>query len=132
MRLQDYRETFYEFTGKASDITRQLSFAGIAIIWIFKKETGTALTVPHELLWPGVLIVLALFLDLLQYCLGTVVWWLFYRIKEWQGIGDDVEIGRHNEWLEVPINAAFWLKVLCLGAAYILILKFLLRTLSFA
>ena len=66
MRLQDYRETFYEFTGKASDITRQLSFAGIAIIWIFKKETGTALTVPHELLWPGVLIVLALFFDLLQ------------------------------------------------------------------
>jgi hypothetical protein len=132
MKVQDYRETFYWYTGKASDITRQLSFAAIAIIWIFKKDGGTALTVPRELLMPGLLIVLALSFDLLQYCLGTVIWFLFYRIKEWQGIGDDVDIDRHNVWLEVPINVAFWIKVLCLGAAYILILKFLLRTLSFA
>ena len=40
--LKDYRADFYTFTGKASDITRQLAFAGIALIWIFKTDrTGT-------------------------------------------------------------------------------------------
>ena len=38
MKLSDYRETYYEFSGKASDVTRQLAFAGIAIVWIFKIE----------------------------------------------------------------------------------------------
>jgi len=44
MNLQDYRDDFYTYSGKASDISRQLAFAGIAIIWIFKKEVPA--TVP--------------------------------------------------------------------------------------
>jgi hypothetical protein len=83
MNLQGYRDTFYFFTGKVSDISRQLAFAGIAIIWIFKKDVpGTGLTVPRELLLPGVFIVLALGFDLLQYCIATVIWFFYYRIKE--------------------------------------------------
>jgi hypothetical protein len=52
-------------------------------------------------------------------------------MKEKQGVAEDTELAHHSEWLEVPINTAFWIKVICLGAAYVLILKFLLRTLSF-
>ena len=66
MNLQDYRDDFYTYSGKASDISRQLAFAGIAIIWIFKKKVpATGLTVPSELILPGILIVLALGVDLL-------------------------------------------------------------------
>jgi hypothetical protein len=36
MKLQKARDTYYEYSGKLSDITRQLSFAGIAIVWIFR------------------------------------------------------------------------------------------------
>jgi len=90
MNLQDYRDDFYTYSGKASDISRQLAFAGIAIIWIFKKEVpATGLTVPRELILPGILIVLALGVDLLQYCLATVIWWLFYRKKEREGVHED-------------------------------------------
>jgi hypothetical protein len=132
MNLQGYRDTFYFFTGKVSDISRQLAFAGIAIIWIFKKDVpGTGLTVPRELLLPGVFIVLALGFDLLQYCIATVIWFFYYRIKEMRGVAENAELGRHSEWLEVPINIVFWFKVGFLGAAYLLILKFLLQTLSF-
>jgi hypothetical protein len=42
------------------------------------------LTVPGELLLPGVFMVLALSFDLLQYCIGTVTWFFFYRTKEMQ------------------------------------------------
>jgi hypothetical protein len=131
MNLQDYRDDFYTYSGKASDISRQLAFAGIAIIWIFKKEVpATGLTVPRELILPGILIVLALGVDLLQYCLATVIWWLFYRKKEREGVHEDSELD-HSFWLEVPINLAFWVKIISVGGAYVFIFKFLLRTLSF-
>jgi len=89
------------------------------------------LTVPSELLLPGVFIVVALGLDLLQYFIGTTIWFWYYRIKEMKGVAEDTELGRHSVWWEVPINFVFVVKVGFLGAAYVLILKFLLRTLSF-
>ena len=36
-KIEDYREDFYFFTGKASEVNRQLAIAGIAVIWIFKN-----------------------------------------------------------------------------------------------
>src|SRR5262249_179467 len=96
-------------------------FAGIAIIWIFKKDApGTGLTVPRELLLPGVFIVLALGFDLLQYSIGTVTWFFYYRIKEMKGVAENTDLRHHTESLEVPINTCFWFKVICLGAAYVL------------
>jgi len=35
MKLKEYKADFYELSGKASEINRQIAFAGIAIIWIF-------------------------------------------------------------------------------------------------
>jgi hypothetical protein len=99
MKLQDYIDTFYTFTAKASDVNRQLAFAGIAIIWLFKKETPAGITIPHELLWPSFLIVLSLALDMLQYWLASMTWRVFYRKKEKAGISADAEIARvwtHN------------------------------------
>jgi hypothetical protein len=38
--VEDYRKTSYEFSGKASDASRQLAFAAIAVIWLFKTDTS--------------------------------------------------------------------------------------------
>ena len=46
MKLRNYRQTYYDYSGKASDIARQLSFAGIAIIWIFKIQKDTSIELP--------------------------------------------------------------------------------------
>lgn len=35
MTLSDYLASYYELSGKASDVSRQLAFAGIAVIWVF-------------------------------------------------------------------------------------------------
>ena len=52
--ISEYREeAYYSATDTASSIARQLGFAGIAIIWIFKHGDAGVLTVPKELLWPG-------------------------------------------------------------------------------
>ena len=64
--VEDYRQTFYEFSGKVSDITRQLAFAAIAVIWLFKKDTpGGHLTIAPDLAFAGVLVIAALAADLL-------------------------------------------------------------------
>lgn len=38
MKLVNVRETIDYNTGKTSEIVRQLGFAGIALIWILKRE----------------------------------------------------------------------------------------------
>ena len=88
MNLQGYRETFYTYSGKASDLTRQLAFAGIAVIWLFKKEPVQGLTIPHELIFPGLLIVTCLAFDLAQYGLGSLLWYIFYKSRSlWLAVG---------------------------------------------
>jgi hypothetical protein len=130
MKLQGYRDDFYTFSGKASDISRQLAFAGIAIIWIFKKDQPGAITIPRELVFPGLFIVLALSFDLLQYCVASVIWRIFYRSKEKAYVSEDVEL-EHSIWLEVPIYIIFWAKIICVFAAYYFIFEYLIRVLTF-
>jgi hypothetical protein len=58
MKIADYWKDFYELSGKASDISRQLAFAAIAVIWLFKTDTRTGqITIPPELIRAGILIV---------------------------------------------------------------------------
>ena len=53
---------------RASDVARQLAFAAIAVIWLFKKDTPQGqLSIPHDLIFPGFLVLAALAADFLQY-----------------------------------------------------------------
>jgi hypothetical protein len=130
VKLQDYRDTFYEYSGKASDLSRQLAFAGIALIWLFKKDTISGPSIPHELLLPGIFIVLALALDMFHYCLGSLIWRRFYRKKEEAGADEERELD-HSVWLESPIYAVFILKIIFVFLAYGWIFSYFLRTLLF-
>jgi hypothetical protein len=126
VKLQDYRDEFYAFSGKASDISRQLAFAGIAIIWLFKKDTLPGLSIPRELLLPGILILFSLTLDLFHYCLGSIIWRTFYRSKEKSGTSEDKEL-EHSEWLERPISFLFAAKIILMLLAYIWIIRYFLN-----
>jgi hypothetical protein len=121
--LQDYRETFYTFSGKASDLNRQLALAGIAIIWLFKKDNLSGLSIPRELLWPGVLIVLSLGLDMLHYVVASVIWRYFYRSQEKAGVDED-KVLTHETYLEWPIYFFFSAKIIIVLAAYVLLVNY--------
>lgn len=82
MTLKDFREAYYTLSGKASDITRQLGFAGLGAIWIFKYGSAGSERVPNELVPAAVAIVLALLLDFLQYAVGSLVWGAFARYTD--------------------------------------------------
>jgi hypothetical protein len=131
MKLQGYRETFYVFSGKASDINRQLGFAAIAVMWVFKRDIAGHPALPLQLFLPGILVVASLALDLGHYCVGAIVWRSFYRSKEKASTSEDAEID-HSTWLEVPIASLFVGKILCTITAYVVILIFLVRNVGVA
>ena len=123
MNVSDYRRDYYDFSKKASDIARQLSFAGIALIWVFKSTHGAELIIPRQLLWPSALFIVALALYLLQAVYATFVWGSFARYHENRHIGANDELDA-PAWFNWPTLACFWGKVLAVIVAYGFTLSF--------
>ncbi len=128
MKLEDAKTAYYEYSGKTSDIIRYLGLAGIAIIWIFRMESSSKLSLPQNLLLPIILLIIGLSCDLLQYVTASIVWGVYHRFKEKTMVdtSKDFEAPRQINWLT---NAFFCLKILTIVWAYILILGYLFKLL---
>jgi hypothetical protein len=128
MKLSDVRENYNYFSGKASDIVRQLGFAGIAVIWVFKTDIAGRPAVPTELLPAAILIVIGLALDFLHYIIGSLIWATYNGIKERAGTTAATEFlaPRPINW---PTLSVFWLKILVMSAAYTVLVRFLISRL---
>lgn len=127
MTLKDLRENYYYFSQKTSDIVRQLGFAGIALIWVFKTDVGGGRQViPPELLPATRFIVIGLALDLLQYVAGTLIWGIYNGLKERAGTEEETEFlaPRPINW---PTIVFFWAKTIVMIYAYALLIRFLVN-----
>jgi len=124
VKLSDALDNYYVHSEKSSNIARNLGFAGIALIWVFKVEVDGEPSVPSGLLLPAFLLVLGLTLDFLQYVSASLLWGFFHRKKEKAGMAQDadVEASRYINW---PALSFFWTKLVVIFTAYILILLFL-------
>jgi len=129
MKIKDYRDSYDSFSSKTSEISRQLSFAGIALIWVFKPKDATPVAIPLELLWPAGLFVLALALDLLHAAYGTFLWGAFSRIHEKRGVGKEANLDAPS-WFNWPMLIFFWGKVLAVIAAYAVTLSYVMGLLQ--
>jgi len=136
MKLSDVREAYQSFSQKTSEIVRNLGFAGIALIWIFKVTSGGRNIVPSELVPAGALIFIGLALDLLHAIVGAATWGIYNRVKEKElnakAAKDKKFDPEKDEFLApAPINwptlALFWSKILVMLAAYGIIIKFLVE-----
>lgn len=132
VRLDDVKNAYETLSGIASQIVRQLSLAGIGLIWLFNVGTGAKPALPHPLLQGALFIFLALFFDLLQYLVGTFTWFVYFRSKERAGTPDDAEF-LAPAWINWPTWFLFSVKAACMLVAYLgFILPFLLNTYSAA
>jgi hypothetical protein len=124
MKLKDTRENYYYFSQKTSEIVRQLGFAGIALIWIFRTGGDGKQTIPSELIPPIGLIVIGLTFDLLQYIAGALSWGIYNRYKEKIGTNENREFlaPRQINW---PTIFFFWAKTIAMVTAYIFLFIFL-------
>lgn len=126
MELKEYKKDYQYFSGKLSDNSRKLAFAGIAIVWIFKQEENGTYVIPDILKAAMLLFVFSLSFDLLQYIYQTITWGLFHRCNEKKFDGrEDVDVLAPC-WLNWPAIVLLWLKIMALAAGYYCMLRFLL------
>jgi len=130
VNLSDYRAAYYELSGKASDVARQLAFAGIALIWIFHEAGGNPIAIPHPLVWPAALLISGLACDLLQYVSGALIWGAFHRYQEKRLGVDSKKTLSAPAWFNWPGILFFWGKLALVLAGYFLLLKYVLAILQ--
>ncbi len=125
MKLKDAKDIYYYFSETTSKIVRQLGFAGIAIVWIFKAETNGRQIIPSELIPATIMIIIGLTFDLLHYVSGTLVWGLYHRHKEKEKVGEKNEslAPKQINWATIFF---FWAKTIMMCVAYISLLSFLI------
>ena len=119
MKLSDAREGYYSHSAKASDVARQLAFAGIAIVWIYKKDVHGTPTIDGSFIPATRWLICALGADLLQYVSASIAWGVFARWKEKQvGVDETTEFSA-PPLLNWPGIVFFWMKLACLLIAYV-------------
>ncbi len=123
MKLKDALDNYYVYSGKASDIVRQLALGGIAIIWLFQVAEGSSRTLPSELFLPLKLIVAALAADLLQYAVGSFLWSIYHRYKEGRTAAD--ESFKAHFIINWPAIGFYYAKVVLVVVAYWYLWQFL-------
>jgi hypothetical protein len=127
MKLQECRDAEVNYSKRASDIARNLGFAGLAIVWIFKQDVAGRLVVPIGLVWATVLIVIALGIDFAQYVFGALYWGRFVRQKEAELV---INPGQRDEftnplWYHKVVDTLFYTKLGFIAAAYVALLLYL-------
>ena len=116
MKLSEIRKTYEDLTGKLSDINRQLCFTGFGIIWIFNK-TSNELSVPQELYIPAIWLIIALFIDVIQYVYSSIAWAVYYTKKRKNNANDNEVDVDENTKINYPTWCLFILKIIamCIG-----------------
>lgn len=82
MNLAQAYANYRDLSSKASNSLRQLAFAGIAIVWIFRRGEGAEIRLHPLLTLALVLLSLGLLLDLAQFLTLTLRWWRFGHASE--------------------------------------------------
>jgi|ERR1051326_1704543 hypothetical protein len=126
--LEDHLEDCYELSKRTSEISRQLAFAGIAVVWIFKNPDTEPTIIKDGLILPLFLWVICLGIDLLQHFFGSLASYIFFHVKQYQF--DKKEIDGKDipapYWMDFTATAFFILKTIANVWAYIELGKFLL------
>ena len=127
MKLKDARENYYTFSTSLSSVSRQLCFAGIAVIWVFSVDGGNGQHLLRtDLMFPLGFFVMGLALDLMHYIVASAVWGLFHRVKEKSRIGEEKDFGAPC-WINWPAITCFWGKAISTIIGYIFLLNLIGR-----
>jgi hypothetical protein len=123
LRLGEVREQYYGYTATLSSLVRQLSFAGIALIWLLggpQQPGGIAL--PRDLLLVGIALVVALSADFLQYAVAAFAWGTLGRAREKaHGTDPAADVGDAPDWINWPAIVFIYVKVAAVMVAYLLL-----------
>lgn len=130
MKLSDYRQDYYLFSGQVSSVTRQAAFAGIATVWIFSSASPPSVSLPAELMLPAICFIACLLSDFLHYSVSTLIWGWFQRSKEREfGTGNDPELNA-PAFYNWPAITLFWAKQLFALLGFYFLLVYSIRAIQ--
>ena len=124
MKRSDARTAYSEFSSITSSNVRQLSFAALGVIWLFRPSPEFRL--PRMLVIAGICAVAALAFDFLQSLYGTIAWGVFHRRQELAGV-DDAQEFKAPPQINWPTNTLFGAKVAALVTCYGILVLYLSR-----
>ncbi len=137
--LKEWLKEFYEDTSTLSGIIRNISFAGIGLIWIFRNsssncETLTNGILPKELRLSLTFIVVGIICDVTQYLWRGVNVYIFWKIKDTKYINGrlsekDVADVTMPSYILIGTWFFFIAKIFFVTFAYYLIYFFLVKRL---
>lgn len=94
MTLKEFRESYHNATGKASDLTRSINYSLIAIVWVLcGQDIEKVSSYQCVLIW----LLLSLATDYVQYLIMAFVGMIKYRCEE-RNVKDNSKID------ETPTN----------------------------
>ena len=127
--IAEWRKDYDYFSGQLSLITRQLDFAGIAVVWLLRvgEDVGPVSFAPC-LLVALFAFVLSLVFDLLHYAYGSVAWGWFARHHERKHGRLDVEVGASPK-MNWPTLVFFGGKALACSVGHVILLSHMAREL---
>jgi hypothetical protein len=127
MKLSEYKKVADNYTSKASEINRQLSLAGVAIIWLFKNPETSPKILDTFLVYPLLFLSISLLSDLIQYVIGGYTWINFFRDEEKKVTltDQDPEI-KASKSKSIPIYFFYYLKIVLMLLAYIFLVVYLI------
>ena len=125
MKIQEILDAHYEASATTSELSRNLSFAGIAVIWVLKvgEQTGGISYAP-ALILPLFFFVFSLASDLFQYVYKTIIWGILNKIY-WEKFKDNEHDVDVSEWVNTPTNILFLVKIVSVGVGYVTLLLYL-------
>jgi hypothetical protein len=116
---------YYFYTGKASELVRQLALGGFAVMWLFKADTSGGPAIPSDFRGPAAALLLSLSADFLQYAVSAPLWHWFKLKLEKEGLKpDDTQIGPKRLYIAPEI--LFYVKMVALAVAYVWLIVALL------
>lgn len=121
LKLADIRDNKEYYEGKTSDLVRQLSFAGLGLIWILKDVNNM---LPRMLILAAIFIIITLFLDILQYIASSVIWGRVFRAYDRSNKQLDDECKVYS-LVNTLGYVCFWAKVMSLTISYVTVFRFL-------
>lgn len=128
MKLSEIRSAYEAYSGKLSSVNRQLAFAGIAVIWLFRISDHGKITIPEGMIIPIFLFVVSFFFDILQLLSQSLIWYSYYWYKRKKGTKEDDEMNE-PEWPNIIPWSLLILKVIALIIAYWFLGLYLLKEL---
>lgn len=132
MKLSDIRNDYFTYSTRVSEIIRKLNFAGLALLWILSNEETESFFSNKENFIPLRFLVFSMVIDVLQYLIQSIIWYIYYMHKRRELLNNNIEdvenaIIIENEACNI-IPWCFWgLKILFTLLAFTFITIILLK-----